>query len=162
MVMVCNDLQGVSEAVFPSGIVLDTWRPGDEEEWLRIHLLSDFYNDFTSETFCRQYGHDEREWARRLLFLRVIDGPTIGTAGAWFHDNWRGESWGRLHWVAIIPEYQGRGLARPMVGAALQRIRDLGHTRAYLTTNSVRALAIRLYETFGFHEVPATPEEAAD
>jgi len=162
MVMVCDDLNGMPEAVLPPGIILDTWRAGDDAEWLRIHLLSDFYNDFTHETFHRQYGHDDREWARRLLFLRVIDGPTIGTAGAWFNDAWRGESWGRLHWVAIIPAYQGRGLARPLVGAALQRIRDLGHTRAYLTTNSVRPLAIRLYETFGFREVPATPEEAAD
>jgi GNAT superfamily N-acetyltransferase len=151
--MIRQHLDGIPRHPLPDGYVLERWQPGDEENWLRIHRIADSYNDFTEESFRRHYGFIDTEWARRILFLRVAGGgPTVGTAGAWWNDNWRGGSWGRLHWVAIVPGHQGRGLARPLISTALHRLRELGHQRAYLDTNSVRPVAIRLYEEFGFAE----------
>ncbi len=157
MYMVRPDLENLPDYPLPDGYVLDSWRPGDDHEWLRIHLLADYYNDFTEDTFRATYGIDDRLWAERIFLLRVRGGPTIGTAAAWWDDNWQGraggpESWGQVHWVAIVPSHQGRGLARPLISATLHRLRDLGHTRAFLSTNSVRENAIRLYESFGFAE----------
>jgi len=141
----------------PDGFVIETWQPGDEEHWLRIHRIADHYNDFDEGTFQAQYGIDDREWARCILFLRVRGGATIGTSGAWWKDNWRGGHWGQVHWVAILPGYHGLGLGRALVSATLEKLQQLGHDRFYLSTNTVRANAIRLYESFGFEEAGEEP-----
>jgi ribosomal protein S18 acetylase RimI-like enzyme len=52
--------------------------------------------------------------------------------------------------VAIIPERQGRGLAKALLSATCMRLRELGHTRLYLTTETPRLPAIALYLKFGF------------
>lgn len=56
----------------------------------------------------------------------------------------------RVHWVAIAPCAQGRGLAKPLMTNICRRLRDLGHQRAYLTTAPERIVAINLYLKFGF------------
>jgi len=55
-----------------------------------------------------------------------------------------------VHYVAIIPDEQGRGLAKPLLTVVCNRLRELGHTRGYLITQSVRIKAINLYAEFGF------------
>lgn len=76
-------------------------------------------------------------------------GEAIGTATAWF-DTYRGQLYGLVHWVAIIPQQQGRGLAKPLLTAVCNRLRDLHHQGAYLITGTVRIPAIKLYLKFGF------------
>jgi GNAT superfamily N-acetyltransferase len=52
--------------------------------------------------------------------------------------------------VAIVPEAQGRGLAKPMLSAACDVLREHGHREACLDTNTRRVPAISLYHHFGF------------
>ena len=42
------------------------------------------------------------------------------------------------------------GLAKPLMTVVCNRLRELGHQRAYLTTATIRIPAIRLYLKFGF------------
>jgi GNAT superfamily N-acetyltransferase len=86
----------------------------------------------------------------RQLFLLDCEGVAVGTATAWFNNDYRGEKCGRIHWVAIVPEHQGRGLSKPLLSAACRRLEELGHHKAYLVTSSVRIPAISLYLRFGF------------
>ena len=37
----------------------------------------------------------------------------FGTATAWFDNGYHGEVWGRLHWLAIVPEFLDRPTALP-------------------------------------------------
>jgi GNAT superfamily N-acetyltransferase len=74
----------------------------------------------------------------------------IGTAAAWFNDNYNGLPHGRVHWVAVIPEKQGKGFSKPLMTIICNRLRELGHERAYLGTATARFQAIRLYSLFGF------------
>jgi ribosomal protein S18 acetylase RimI-like enzyme len=92
--------------------------------------------------------------------LLAPDGQAIGTATAWFKDNFEGRRFGRVHWVAIVPEYQGRGLAKPLMSTICRRLQELGHDCAYLTTSTARLPAINLYRRFGFEPLIRTPEEA--
>ena len=81
----------------------------------------------------------------------VLDGDrAVATATGW-HGSLEGyEVRGRLHFVAVHPEYQGRGLARVVVSGALARLRAAGFTSAYLTSQTTSARAIALYRRLGF------------
>ncbi len=56
---------------------------------------------------------------------------------------------GRIHWVAIRPEAQGKGLGKAAMSHALQELARW-HDRCYLVTSTERAAAITLYLKFGF------------
>jgi len=49
-----------------------------------------------------------------------------------------------------VPRMQGRGLSKPFLSIVLKRMRELGHDRACLVTQTVRIPAINLYRKFGF------------
>jgi GNAT superfamily N-acetyltransferase len=74
----------------------------------------------------------------------------VGTITAWRNADYRSAAYGRVHWVAIVPAFQGRGLARPLLAACLRRLSELGYGGAYLTTSPPRLAAINLYLRFGF------------
>ncbi len=62
--------------------------------------------------------------------------------------------------MAIVPAHQGRGLAKPLLGACLRRMREMGCDGAYLTTDPPRVTAINLYLGFGFRPDVRSSEEA--
>lgn len=124
------------------------YEPGDEAAWLDIHREADVYNVFRLETFRQQFGEDREVLHQRQAYLLDGEGCPIGTATAWFQPE--DPALGRIHWVAIRPAYQGAGLAKPLLAWVCNRLRELGHTRAYLTTSTSRVPAICLYFGLGF------------
>ncbi|MDA3961689.1 MAG: GNAT family N-acetyltransferase, partial [Planctomycetota bacterium] len=120
----------------------------DIAAWTHIQGESDPWNRVTDSLFREQYGSNDILIAQRCLLLWDRDTP-IGTIGAWFNPSYQGADAGRIHWVAIRPAWQGRGLAKPMLSAALA-VLARHHSRAYLHTQSERLPAIRLYAQFGF------------
>ena len=63
--------------------------------------------------------------------------------------------------MAILPEFQGRGLGKALLATICRRLRELGHERAYLHTSAARMAAIQLYLQFGFAPVARNAAEAA-
>ncbi|MEQ6376132.1 GNAT family N-acetyltransferase [Bacillaceae bacterium S4-13-56] len=57
--------------------------------------------------------------------------------------------------VAIVPEYQGKGLGRVFLRAALQFAKDKGYSKAILSVNGENERAKALYEQEGFIQVEA-------
>lgn len=148
--MVRTTLDGVPHYDLPALYTLRWYQPGDERHWLAIHLAADPYLTYTAETFEHEFGNDQTLLATRQVYLCDKAGAPVGTATAWFHTDEKGEAYGLVHWVAIHPAHQGRGLAKPLLGLVCARLRDLGHERAYLNTASARIPAISLYLQFGF------------
>jgi len=72
-----------------------------------------------------------------------------GTISAWLNPSFRGGEWGRIHWVALRPSHQGRGLAKPMLAFALRTLARW-HRRAYLGTQVFRLRAVKIYLDAGF------------
>jgi GNAT superfamily N-acetyltransferase len=157
--MVRHTLDGVPQCPLPEPYTVRWYRPGDEADWLRIHVAADAYGTFPPERFAEQFGTDAQLLARRQYYLCHPDGAAFGTTTAWFSPDYRGKPHGRIHWVAIVPEMQGRGLASPMLTLACNRLRDLGHQRAYLTSATVRVAALNLYLKFGFLPVIESDED---
>jgi ribosomal protein S18 acetylase RimI-like enzyme len=62
--------------------------------------------------------------------------------------------------MAVSERYQGRGVGRLLMDAAIAAARAKGARRLFLETNGKLVTAIRLYETAGFvHVERATPSE---
>ncbi len=161
--MLRPNLEEIPQFGLPDGFRLRRYKPGDERAWYRIHRLADHHEPVTPDLFARRFGSDSATLQARQLFLLAASGHLIGTATAWQGEDPRNSAAiiGRVHYVAIIPEFQGRGLAKSLMTAVLERLKELGHKTAYLATASGRLPAINLYLRFGFKPVVREPSEAA-
>jgi N-acetylglutamate synthase-like GNAT family acetyltransferase len=147
--MVRESLDGIPEYSLPAGYSIQWYKPGYEIHWQTIQSLADEYNRVTPELFEEQFGADTQLLSERQCYLFDSEKDIIGTATAWL-DNQGKKSLGRIHWVAIVPQQQGKGLAKPLLTIICKRLKDLGHSKIYLTTQTVRIHAINLYAKFGF------------
>jgi len=148
--MLREHLRDIPRFGLPDGYSLRGYQPGDEETWLKIQLGADRHNRITPELFEEQFGSARASLPQRQCYLLDTRGREVGTATAWFDDHFEGARVGRLHWVAMAPEYQSRGLGKPLLTAVCHRLRELRHERVYLSTSSARLPAINLYLRFGF------------
>ena len=110
--MIRDSLEDIPNYPLPLGCSTRWYRPRDERLWLDVQSRTEEYLEITSELFVEQFGSDSRILAERQCFLLNAQGEAIGTATAWSDDDYCGQSYGQLHWVAIVPQAQGRGLVR--------------------------------------------------
>ena len=148
--MIRSDLKDIPQYPLPQEYSFKWYQPDLEEHWVAIHRLADTHGEITPDLFVRQFSLDAGVLGPRQCYLLDSAERFIGTATAWLDDDFMGQSFGRLHWVAIVPDYQGRGLAKLLLSNVLNRMAELGHRRAYLNTQTVRLPAINLYAGFGF------------
>lgn len=149
VVMTRENMDNIPKIPFPEGFGVRNYRSGDEHIWTRIQRAAEQFNEIDDGLFDREFGSDLPAMEDRSFFVVTDDGEEIGTITAWWNPNWRGGDWGRIHWVAIHPDYQGRGLAKPAMAVAMERLKKT-HSRAYLDTATMRIIAIKVYLDFGF------------
>lgn len=157
-------LTNLPDFALPPGYRLRWYQPGDEAAWVAIHMAADPYHHFDDTDFIEEFGADQTVLVARQAYLCPIDtngieDTPIGTATAWYGVDETRQSEGLVHWVAIHPDAQGQGLAKPLLSFICNRLHELGHHRAYLNTATVRIPAINLYLKFGF--VPAVRGDVA-
>lgn len=158
VMMIRPNLENIpTDETTPPGYRIRTYQDGDGAAWVRIHELADKYNKVTDELYQRELGYDIESMRERSFFIETETGEVIGTASAWFNPDFEGEPYGRVHWVAIVPEHQGKGLARPLLSRVMERLAQ-SHNKAYLITSSARIPAIHLYLKFGFQPFLHTAE----
>jgi len=139
----------------PAGYQFRTYQPGDDRTWTAIHLASEPFIKFDDSMFERQFGTQLDALPDRMYFVETDAGRAIASITAWWDANWRDTGdWGRIHWVVVHPDYQRRGLTKPMMTHAMRRLAQ-SHTRATLGTSSGRPWAVKVYLDFGFAPDPA-------
>jgi GNAT superfamily N-acetyltransferase len=161
LTMIRETLANIPVYSLPPGYALHWYQPGDESCWAAIQAAADRYNEITPELFAQQFCAADARLEERQCYLLDPAGGAIGTATAWVDDLSGDPAAGRIHWVAIVPAAQGRGLAKPLMTAVCQRLRALDHRTAYLTTSMARPVAIGLYLKFGFVPVLNDDEDRA-
>ena len=151
LAMVREDLASLPSLALPEGYRLCTYRHGEENLWAAVEVsVGEFPTvDRALGHFEEEFGPYRDEMESRCVFLRDATDQVIGTTTAWYSRDFHGQEYGRIHWVAIHPDYQGRKLAKPLMAAALERLAE-SHKRAYLTTQTTSARAIRMYLDFDF------------
>jgi len=145
--MVIADLGAVPPAELPPSCALRGYQAGDEPLWEDIQRASDPYNNIQRSLFYNEFGRDASILAKRQIYLSEYD-EVIGTGTAWWaeHD----PVVGRIHWVAIRPEQQGRGLGEVLVRQLCAILHEHDHRGAVLDTSAWRIPAINLYLKLGF------------
>ena len=149
--MVREELTQLPSVPLPDGYRLRYYRRGEDCLWAEIETC---VGEFPSVEralahFEKEFGPHRDEMENRCLFLEDANGRAIGTTTAWYNHDYHGKDHGRIHWVGIVPGYRGRKLAKPLMAAAMERLAE-SHERAYLTTQTTSARAIRMYLDFGF------------
>lgn len=151
--MVRRDLKTIPDyRIFDDEFTIRLIEPDEQREWPSLTFAA---GEFTTlyaaiERFKREFGPHIDEFYKRNLVLTYRQKTIVGTATAWFSDDFRGQPMGRLHYFAIHPDFQGKNLARPLLCATMRKLAEF-HTNAYLSTQPRSVIAIRLYLEFGFH-----------
>ena len=153
--MILPELKPIASVPFPAGVTVRPVQEGEAGLWLSVIRAAETLAEIPDHQFESAYGDDPAIIAERVYFAVGPEGTPIGSVAAWFGADNR-EDWGRIHWLYLLPEWQGRGLGRALVVFALNRLVALGHTKAYLTTSTGRPNAIHLYQQFGFQVTPPT------
>lgn len=148
----------------PPGYRARMYREGDAETWTAIQLAAEPFIKVTPELFWSQYGDALDALPDRMFFIETDAGEPAASISAWWErDRNNPDDRGRIHWVVVHPAHQRRGLTKPMMTLAMQRLAR-SHRAAMLGTHAVRPYAIKVYLDFGFlpdeAEMRAKPEVA--
>ncbi len=121
----------------------------DAQKWCQINLAAGAFEnlDQAKQKFDSFTSGQEDLLEQRCWFL-VSDNKEIGTATSWEREL-DGELLGLLHWVAIIPEFQGNNLAKPLVAKILNQLNDL-YPKTFLKTHLENVIAVKVYKSLGF------------
>lgn len=150
-------------APLPDGFRFEYFKDGYEKLWADICVQVGFFDDFDSgiKTF-RKYFPENRELYDRSLFVFNESSECAGIATAWFLEN--GSP--LVHWVAVAPKYQRKGIARSLVSKVISIFFQIyGPCVIELHTGTPNHNAVQLYKQLGFEAVTGiypTDSEAWD
>ncbi|MFK4997887.1 GNAT family N-acetyltransferase [Bacillus sp. N9] len=157
--MVRKNLLNIPQFSLPEGFTIRLFRKGDEGHWARIETSVDEFKteEAALERFNKEFGPYIDNMSMRCLFIENEHEEPIATTTAWYGDiNGDDKISGRIHWVAVVPEYQGRKLSKPLLSAAMNILAD-HHSKAYLTSQTTSYQAINMYLNYGFEPYLTTP-----
>lgn len=155
LVMERKDTRNISEYVLPKGFRFVFYQPGDKKDWIAIEMSArEFVLEEEGEfSWAQYYEGKEKELENRMIFIETAEGEKVATATAFYEPgNASGAGW--LHWVAVKREYQGKGLAKPLISYTLHHLAKLGYTVLKVPTQTTTWVAVKIYMDFGFAPVP--------
>lgn len=126
-----------------AGYRLRTYQPGDEAGWLALLQANGELGRWD-----RQRLADVLEETRVQLFVEC-KGQIVACAGCNDRTRELRPCW-EIGWVAVHPGFQGRGLGKLIVAAAVAQAKALGLRPIYLLTDDFRIPALRCYLKLGF------------
>lgn len=90
------------------------------------------------------------QMCERMLFIVDDRDNVIGTGCVWGGKMF-GKELQRLHWIAVSPKHQGKGIAKALVSKLFDLYNELGYSGyIYLTSQTWSYKALNIYMRFGF------------
>ncbi len=136
---------------------LRAYREGDELAWCDIETTAGEFEraeEAMARGFKPYFKPDKDLLAERMFFIVDENDVPVATTTAWFDGKTA-----LLHWVAVHGDHQGKGLARPVISAAMRAMERMGYEYALLHTQPESWVAIKLYLEFGFRPVWSDDEK---
>ena len=159
MIMVKQDYDRYPAFSLPSGFSFVKYDANLKNDWISIQTMTGnvptpgaaeeiLFSKLREESAEAGTHNYFEQLEKRMIFVLDENGKAAATACLWFGNHFE-RPWSKLHWVAVAPEYQGRGLAKAMVTKLFDMNMEI-KLPLYLvsTTGSHKALVI--YGIFGF------------
>ena len=146
--MKCSCLQEEAFGKLPEGYTVRLCRRDELKIWKVLALEEPQYVDYLTEYFDAVYADKADEFFERCLFVCDPQGKPVGTCFLW-------KAYGKIetiHWLHVLPEYEGLGLGRALLTEVLQRAK-VEDFPIYLHTHPHCLRAVHLYNEFGFQLV---------
>ncbi|HEX7098102.1 MAG TPA: mycothiol synthase [Acidimicrobiia bacterium] len=152
LLVMARDLPADEEPQFPEDTSVLPFRPGlDEEAWLTVNNAA-----FRGHP---ENGDQTRADLERRMAMDWFD--PAGLRMAWAGERLAGFCWTKIHpsgegeiyIIGLHPDFQGRGLGRPLVLEGFRHLSDRGCPRVFLYTEGDNEAAVRLYEKVGMQVV---------
>jgi mycothiol synthase len=140
------------EPRIPSGVVVDTFVPGlDDEEWVRLNGRA--FADHPEQgrlTLADLQQRMAQPWFDPAGFF--VARRAAGMVG--FHWTKQHEDQlGEVYVLGVDPQSGGRGLGRALLAVGLTHLKRLGNTKVQLYVEADHGAAIALYSAYGFRVV---------
>ena len=136
----------------PENYRFSYFKAGDEKAWAKIETSVLEFDDEIDALlyFQRDYLPFLSELERRCLFVETTEGEKIATCTAWWdYSGERRDPW--LHWFAVHPKHQGKGIGKALASKLLQRMTEIeGKRDFYLHTQTWSHRAVKIYEALGY------------
>ena len=149
LTMIRPNMLNIPKVPFPEGFSIRPMRLDEIGLWTDIERDAEEYFRISDDIFLSEFGHDLQAIQWRCFIIVNDRGAGVGTISAWYDRNFKGQDYGRIHWVAVRPAYQRRGLGKAGLSYALNKLAEW-HDRCYLITQTMRLPAIKMYLDFGF------------
>lgn len=147
-----RDLLNLPPIDLPVGYTIRTYQSGDDEAFVRI--INGAFPDgwgYTNKQFQEGYLASPHFQPDRIFFS-VYREECVGTATAWAGHH-EGRETGQLHWVAVLPQHQRKGVAKALCVRTLHKLKEIGYRDVVLGTMEILQPAIRLYHRLGFTDL---------
>ncbi len=95
------------------------------------------YADFANKLI--EYGY---------LLAAVCESTIVGLVGFYCNDNNKGAAY--ISYLAVDSAFQGKGIAKALLGRALYLSKENGMTTCMVKTNNENSTSISLYKAIGF------------
>lgn len=154
--LLIREITGPQVIDLPDGYSVREFQPDKEEEdwcYIRNTAFSNLKGNstpITPEMVRKQVGSPEY-LEGGLLFLMHNSNPVGIIRGA--NDDYEGEPAMNIGPLAILPAYQGKGLGRQLLRAALDFAQKMNYKKAVLCVNADNERAKELYLKEGFVQV---------
>lgn len=147
-----KDLSDIKEYSLPEGYKFVFFNDGDEKNWVEIEKSSGEFLSFDEgmEAFKYYYGNHYDELKKMCIFIENNKGEKVATSTAFYLDEPIDDITGNVHWVSVKKEYQGKHLSKPLISKTLQIMKELGHKKTILHTQTHTWLAAKVYLDMGF------------
>ncbi len=142
------DLKTIPNYSLPDGFHYVNFKKGDEKVWAEIETSAGEFDSIEDALNKFHQSFHNEDMSNMCFFIENDKNQRVATATAYYTN--MGDITGKVHWIAIDKDYQGYKLSKPLISHVLKRLKELGHTKTILHTQTYSWLATKIYLDMGF------------